>query len=256
MTPALSVFESDLAAYRRTWRASVLSTFVLPTLVLVGFGTGVGQLVDLHGQLGAVRYLDFIVPGMLASTAMQVAFGESAWPVISKFQWIRTYHAMVAAPLRVIDVLGGDLLYVLFRVLTTTTVFLLVTSAFGAVHSWRALAVLPVCGLLALAVGAPMFAFAARIEQDGYLPLLLRFVVIPMSLFAGVFFPVSRLPDGVRWLAYASPLWHAVVVCRAATLPGAAPGWWPVLGHLAYLTAWAAVGFWLALLAFRRRLMS
>jgi lipooligosaccharide transport system permease protein len=255
MQAALSVLEFDLVSYKRTWRGSVLSSFVLPVLFVVGFGFGVGHLIDAGGRLGHVRYLDYIVPGMLASTAMQVAFGESAWPVMSRFNWIRTYHAMVAAPLRIVDILAGDLSFLLFRIVNATVVFLAVTAIFGGVHSWWAIAVLPVCGLLGMAIAAPIFAYAARVEQDSYFPLLQRVVVIPMSLFAGVFFPVAALPTGLRWLAYASPLWHAVEVCRAATLPAFHLSWLAILGHLAYLAAWAGVGFWLAWLAFRRRLV-
>jgi lipooligosaccharide transport system permease protein len=252
--PTLSVLEFNLVGYRRTWRGSLLSSFVLPVLFVLGFGLGVGKYVDAGGQLGNVSYLDYIVPGMIASTALQVAFGESSWPVLSKFLWIRTYHAMVAAPLRVVDILGGDLLFLTLRVLSTTAVFLGVTALFGAIASPWALLVVPVCGLLGLAVAAPIFAYAARVEVDSYFPLLQRFAIIPMTLFAGVFFPVASLPVGLRALAYASPLWHGVVVCRAATF--GVLHFWPTVWHLGYLVAWAAVGFWLAVRAYRRRLVA
>jgi lipooligosaccharide transport system permease protein len=253
---ALTVLETNLTAYRRVWRGSVLSSFVLPILFVVGFGVVVGRIVDVGGKLGPVHYLDYIVPGMLASTAVQVAFGEASWPVMSKFQWIRVYHGWVAAPLRIADIVGGELLFLLVRVVSSAAVFLAVTTAFGAVHSWWALAVVPIAGLLGMAIAAPVLAFAGRVEQDGYFPLLMRFVVIPMSLFAEVFFPIAKLAEPLRWLAYVSPLWHAVVLCRACTLPGFGITWWAALGHLAYLAAWAGIGFWLALVAFRRRLVS
>jgi lipooligosaccharide transport system permease protein len=253
---ALTVLETNLTAYRRVWRGSVLSSFVLPILFVVGFGVVVGRIVDVGGRLGPVRYLDYIVPGMLASTAVQVAFGEAAWPVMSKFQWIRVYHGWVAAPLRIVDIVGGELLFLLVRVVSSAAVFLAVTTAFGAVHSWWAPAVVPVAGLLGMAVAAPVLAFAAKVEQDGYFPLLMRFVVIPMSLFAEVFFPVAKLAEPLRWLAYVSPLWHAVVLCRACTLPGFGMPWWAALGHVAYLAAWAGTGFWLALVGYRHRLVS
>jgi lipooligosaccharide transport system permease protein len=101
-----------------------------------------------------------------------------------------------------------------------------------------------------------VLAFAGHVQQDGYFPLLMRFVVIPMSLFAEVFFPIAKLAEPLRWLAYVSPLWHAVVLCRACTLPGFGVPWWAALGHVAYLGVWAAVGFRLALVTFRRRLVS
>jgi lipooligosaccharide transport system permease protein len=253
---ALTVLETNLTAYRRVWRGSVLSSFVLPILFVVGFGVVVGRIIDVGGRLGPVHYLDYIVPGMLASTVMQVAFGEAAWPIMSKFQWIRIYHGWVAAPLRIADIVGGELLFLLLRVVATASVFLVVTSVFGAVHSWWAPAAVLVCGLLGVAIAAPILAFAGHVEQDGYFPLLMRFVVIPMSLFAEVFFPIARLAEPLRWLAYVSPLWHAVVLCRACTLPGFGLSWLAVLGHLAYLAAWAGTGFWLALVTYRRRLVS
>jgi lipooligosaccharide transport system permease protein len=252
---ALTVLETNLTAYRRVWRGSVLSSFVLPILFVVGFGIVVGNVVDAGGRLGT-PYLDYIVPGMMASGIVNVAFSESAWPVMSKFQWSRLYHGWVTAPLRIADIVGGELLFVLVRVVSTAAVFLLVTAVFGAVHSWWALAAVLVCGLLGLAIAAPVLAFAGWAQQDGYFPLLMRFVVIPMTLFAEVFFPISRLSEPLRWLAYASPLWHAVVLCRACTLPAFAMPWWSVLGHLAYLAAWAGIGFSLALVTYRRRLVS
>lgn len=250
--PALAVLEFDLVGYKRTWRGSALSSFVLPVLLLVGFGLTVGSFVDAGGRLGDVRYLDYIVPGMIASTALQVAFFESSWPIMSRFVWIRTYHAMVATPLRIVDIVAGDLLFVALRVVSTAAVFVVITAAFGAVRSGWAAAVPLVAGLLGLATAAPVFAFAGLIETDSFFPLLMRLVVIPMTLFAGVFFPVESIPVELRWLAYASPLWHAVEVCRAATFGVGRLG--PIAGHLGYLAGWLAVGFWLACRSYRRRL--
>ena len=57
----------------------------------------------------------------------------------------------------------------------------------------------------------------------------------------------------LRPLAYASPLWHGVDLCRAATL-GVAPDW-SAAGHVGYLLLWAVAGWWLARRAFTRRLI-
>ena len=250
-TPGLAVLEYNLVGYRRTWRGSVFSSFLLPLLTMLGFGVGVGAYVD--GGVGGVPYLDWVGPGLLASTAVQVAFGDATWPVLSNFEWARVYFAQVAAPLRVADILGGHLAFVLFRTVTSTAAFLAVAAAFGTLHSPWALATLPLALLLGLASAAPVFAYSATISTDSYLALLMRFALVPMSLFSGVFFPVEALPAVLRWPAYALPLWHGVDLSRAATL-GAAPTW-PAAGHLAYLALWAAGGCWLAHRRFRRRLV-
>ncbi|MCW3838886.1 ABC transporter permease [Micromonospora yasonensis] len=249
--PALGVLGYYLVAYRRTWRAGVFSSFLLPVLTVVGFGVGVGAYVNRG--VGGVPYLDWLVPGLIASAALQTAVAESTWPVHSNFKWIRTYHAQVAAPLRVGDIVAGHLAFVLFRVVTSVVAFLLVTALFGALRSPWALTVPLVVLLLGLAVAAPTFAFSAAVPSDSYLALFFRFAVIPMTLFAGVFFPVEQLPGGLRQLAYLTPLWHGVDLCRAATL--GVPPQWSVAGHLLYLAAWAAAGWLLATRVFRRSLV-
>jgi lipooligosaccharide transport system permease protein len=245
------VLEYHLVNYRRTWRSSALSSFVLPLLTMLGFGVGVGAYVT--GGLGGVPYLDWIVPGLIASTAMQTAMGESSWPVFSYFEWLRSYFAQAAAPLRVVDILDGHLLFVVLRVLTSCAAFLLIAAVFGTLHSWWALAALPVAALVGLAVAAPTFAYSATVRSDSYLAILIRAGMIPMSLFSGVFFPVESLPGLLRGVAYALPLWHGVDLTRAATL-GVAPAW-SVTGHLLYLAAWAVAGWWFAYRRYRRRLV-
>jgi len=245
------VLEYHLVSYRRIWRSSVLSSFVLPLLTMLGFGVGVGAYVT--GGVEGVPYLDWMVPGLIASTAMQIAMSDSSWPVLGGFEWQRIYYGQAAAPLRVADILDGHLLFIVFRTLTGSAAFLLIASAFGTMHSWWAPATLPIAALVGLAVATPTFAYAASIRSDSYLAILFRLGMIPMSLFSGVFFPVESLPAALRWIAWVLPLWHGVDLSRAATL-GVAPSW-SATGHVLYLALWAGAGWLLAYRAFSRRLV-
>jgi len=251
MTAVPYVFEYHLVNYRRTWRSSALSSFVLPLLTMLGFGVGVGAYV--RGGVDGVPYLDWMVPGLIASTALQTAIGESSWPVFGYFEWMRSYSAQAAAPLRIVDILGGHLVFALFRVLASTFAFLIITTAFGTMHSWWVLAVLPIAGLVGLAVATPTFAYSAHVRSDSYLAILFRVGMVPMSLFSGVFFPVESLPLPLEWVAYVLPLWHGVDLTRAATL-GVAPAW-SATGHVLYLAAWIVAGWFLARRQFTRRLV-
>jgi lipooligosaccharide transport system permease protein len=247
----LPVFYHRWRVYLNTWRGSVFSSFLLPVMFLLGIGLSVGSYVDRSGALG-VPYTDFIAPGLLASTAFQVAVGEAAWPILGAFQWVRTYHGMRASPLRPSDLVGGEVLWIWLRVVTSAVGFLIVLAVFGVVRSPLALFTVPAVLLLAIASATPVLAYAALIRTDNWFAVLFRFAIIPMTLFAGVFFPVEQLPLVARWVAYASPLWHGVELCRAATLgTPTAIGW---LGHAAYLAAWAVAGYLLACRQFTRRL--
>lgn len=248
--PATAVLEHCLVSLRRTWRGSVFSSFLLPVLYLFGMGFTVGAYVDRGGQLG-VAYGTYVAPGLLASTALQIAINESTFPVLGSFEWHRSYHAMRATSLRVTDILVGHLSYVLLRVLTSALGFIVVMLAFGTVESVWGFAVLPITLLLGAAGAAPIFAYSASIHSDKFFAVLYRFAVIPMTLFSGVFFPVQNLPVVARWLAYLSPLWHGVELCRGATL---GVGSLAAAGHIGYLALWAALGYLLARRQFRRRL--
>jgi lipooligosaccharide transport system permease protein len=172
--------------------------------------------------------------------------------VFDKFTWTRGYHSMRATPLRIEDILRGHLAYVLLRVTVASTAFLLVMLAFGTVRSPWVLAALPAVVLIGLAAAAPSFGYAASIGNDGLFAVLFRFAVIPMSLFAGVFFPVASLPAPARALAYVSPLWHGVELCRAATL--GQPTAWGVPAHVSMLVAWSVAGYLFARHRFRKKL--
>jgi lipooligosaccharide transport system permease protein len=243
-------------AYRRTWKGSVISSFLMPLLYLAAMGVGLGRFVDRNagsGALGGVSYLAYIAPGLLAATAMQTAVGESTYPIMGKIKWNFVFHAMAATPLRIRDIVAGQLGFIAFRVTTTCAVFLGVIALFGAIHSPLGIFCLVVEPLVGLAFAAPIFAVASRLESDAGFAMIFRFGVIPMFLFSGAFFPVTQLPDGIEWLAYVTPLWHGVMMSRDLSLGVAS--FWPTLGHAAYLLVWISVGTWLTVRGLTRRLV-
>lgn len=251
---ALRSFEYWLFQYKRTWRGSVISTILFPVLFLASMGLGLGTLVDssTSGGVEGHSYLVFLAPGLLAATAMQTAVGESTYPVMGAIKWVKTYHAMLATPLGVLDVLVGHLLYIGVRVLIGSTIFLAVMTAFGAVDSPLALFTLPAALLTGLAFATPVVAYSAVLENDYGFAVLLRFVVVPLFLFGGVFYPVTQLPPVLEQLAYLTPLWHGVALSRELALGTATAG--STLLHVAYLAVWIVVGFAFAVRNYQRRL--
>ncbi len=251
---AMRAFGYWLYQYRRTWRGSAVSTVLFPVLFLASMGVGLGSLVDSSASRGVEghSYLVFLAPGLLAATAMQTGVGESTYPVMGAIKWVKTYHAMLATPLGVLDVMVGHLLYIAARVLLGAVVFLAVMTAFGAVDSPLGLLTLPAAVLTGMAFSAPVVAFAAVNENDAGFAILMRFVVTPLFLFGGVFYPVRQLPVVLEQLAYLTPLWHGVALSRGLALGTVSAG--AALGHALYLSAWIAVGTRFAARNYRRRL--
>lgn len=247
-----AAFEYWLTVYRRTWRGSIVTNVVSPALFLAAMGIGLGSFIDKGpGQVGGVHYAVYLAPGLLAAAVMQAVVQEATWPVMGAIKWDRTYFGMLATPLTVSDVLVGHLLFMTLRALIVATSFTVVTAAFGLVRSPGVVLALLAGVLTGTAFAAPVAAFSATQQRDTGFILIYRLAIIPMFLFSGTFFPINQLPAGLQPIAWITPLWHGVSLCRGLALGR----WgWSLLGHAAYLGALTAVGVALAHRSFRRRL--
>jgi lipooligosaccharide transport system permease protein len=247
------VFEREATIYRRLWRASVFTAFVGPVMFLAAMGLGLGGLVEQGaGQVDGLSYLVFVTPGLLAASSMQIAAGESLWPVMGGMKWLRTFHGMVSTPLGPGDVYTGNLAFTGFRVGMSGSVFLVVATALGGVASPWAVLAIPAAVLTGLAFAAPLAAFAATRETDQSFALTMRLVIAPLFLFSGTFFPISQLPPVLEALAVISPLWHGIELCRAATTGEGDP--LALAGHVLVLVAVIAVSWRVGVAAFDRKL--
>jgi lipooligosaccharide transport system permease protein len=251
---AVSQLRFWLTNYRRTWRGSIYSSVLNPVLYLGAMGIGLGSLVDKHGlaSLGGVRYLVFLAPGLLAAEAMQTASGESTYPVFGSIKWRGTYKAAAASPLRPEDILHGHLLFTSMRLAMNAAIFLVVMTAFGAVRSPWALLDIPAAILTGLAFATPIEGFAVTRQNANGFAMLFRFGMIPLFLFSGTFFPISQLPAWIRPVAYVTPLWHGVALCRSLALGDATVA--GTLVHAGYLLIVAVAGLLVAQRCYRRRL--
>jgi lipooligosaccharide transport system permease protein len=244
-------------SYRRTWRATITTALLNPIFFLLSVGVLLGKLVDQNEQaaLGGLSYVEFVAPGLIAAAAMQMGANDAMWPVMAGIKWLRTYHAVMATPVRVAELVIGTMGWNAIRVFVAATLFTAIAGIGGAIPSaWAVL--VPLAALLTgLAFNAPITAFSASLEggDDGWFPALNRFVIIPMFLFAGAFFPVSQLPAWLEPVAWATPLWHGVTLCRDLTSGTIAL--LPTLMHVGYLLAFVVVGVAVAVRLHRRALL-
>ena len=183
---------------------------------------------------------------------MQTAVGESMYPVYTAVKWQQTYQAAAATPLRPGDLYRGHLMFTALRLTMNMVIFLGIMAAFGVVGSLWMLAGVPVAVLTGLAFAAPLDAFAVTPKNDQPFNVVFRFGMIPLFLFSGTFFPVTQLPAWIRPVAYATPLWHGVTLCRALNSGG--PDLAGALGHIGYLVAVTALGLAVGPVTYRRRL--
>jgi len=251
--PVLRIVEREARVFARLWRGFVFSLFLNPVLYLAAMGLGLGHLVDQHsGHVQGLTYLEFVAPGMLVAIAMQVAAGESMWPVLGGVKWVNNYHATVATEITADEVLYGVVLWIAIRAMLGSVAFLIVAALLGAIPSaWGVLAI-PVAGLCAAAFSAPLSGYSVMLESDLSFPLIMRIGILPLFLFSGTFYPISQLPSALQPIAQLSPLYHAVELARDATTGTFDLG--PDVVHVAVLVACIVAGLAWGRRRFERRL--
>jgi lipooligosaccharide transport system permease protein len=239
------VWQRNWLVYRRLWHRSLAFGFLQPVLFLTAMGLGLGTLIGADtAAFGGFEYVDWLGPGLLAAMAMQTATFESTYPIMNKIMWGRNYEAMLSTPLGVRHIVIGELGWSAFRIGTLATVFLVVLALFGVPQTPLAVLAIPFTILTGLAFSACLVAFTATQKNDVGFSAIFRFVINPLFLFSGTFFPLTQLPDQVEWVAWLTPLFHGVELVRGSILGTLDLAAAPI--HLAYLLVMFGIGAWLA----------
>jgi lipooligosaccharide transport system permease protein len=257
LTRSMRVVEAELVTYRRTWRGTVISSFVNPVLFLSAMGLGLGSLIDSSSADLGLSYLTFVASGLMAATAMQAGAGEGSFPVMAGIKWRKEFHATITTPLSPADIVYGRFLWSIIRLGFILVVFALISVLFGALEIGHALLAVPPGILTGVAFTTVVTAFTVTQEDETSLSTLFRFGITPLFLFSGTFFPISQLPDLIKPIAYATPLFHGVELVRKIALPGVDASVVtsiPIWVHVAYLIVMTAIGIVLAARFLDRRL--
>jgi lipooligosaccharide transport system permease protein len=237
------VLERNVIVYRRLWKVFV-SGFAEPVFYLLAIGIGVGALVGditlADGRL--VTYTAFVAPSLLGASAMNGAIYESTFNIFFKLKYGKIYDAMLATPLRPVDIAVGEISWALIRGGAYAIGFILVMLGFGLVESWWAIMAIPAALLIGLAFGS--VGMAATSFMRGWQDFdMVQLVSLPLFLFSATFYPLDVYPEVIQQFTRLSPLYHGVELIRGFTV-GALD--WSMLGHAGFLLGMAAIGMTVA----------
>lgn len=246
---ALRVLRRNLIVFSKTWRTNIAFNFIEPLLYLGAMGWGLGSFV---GKINGMSYMQFIAPGMIASSAMWAASSECTYESYVRMHYQKIFHAIVATPVYLEEVVVGELLTGVFKSTLYGSVILLVITLLGLVPSaWALLIplVLVLCGFVFAELGMIWTGLVPKIDSFSYFFTL---VITPMFLFSGVFFPIEALPAAAQTAAWFLPLYHIVVLLRSLVLGLISPG---LLIHVLWLIILIIVLFPLPQRFMRHRLI-
>lgn len=243
---ALRVWQRNFTVYTKLYQASVALNFIEPMLYLIGMGMGLGGFVE---NINGMSYVEFIAPGLIASSAMFAATFECTYSTYIRMVHQKTFDAILATPVSVRGLIMGEILWGAFKSVLYGTIIIIVISAFGLVKSPLILISVPVlfiCGVLFSALGV---TYASLIPVIYYFNYYFTMLMTPMFLFSGIFFPLDKMPHYVTTIAFFTPLYHVVNVTRQSS-QGHIP--W---GDILWLTVVTAAILPYAVRTMRKRIM-
>ncbi len=235
--------------FRRIWLLGIMAWFAEPVIYLVAMGLGLGRYLE---RVQGVEYIEFIAPGLLAVSTMFGATFSVTWDAWFKMERVGVYHAAMSTPLSVEDVALGEILWGATRATIYGSAFMVVATAFGVFRSWWGLLTLPAIALVGIVFAITGLIYTYAIRRVDYLAYYWTLFITPMFMFAGVFFPLERLPDWVRAIAWVMPLYHAANLMRSLMTEGD-PG--AALSSALWLGAVALVLVFVPLHMLRKRMV-
>jgi lipooligosaccharide transport system permease protein len=208
---AFRVWQRHAKVYTKLYRSSIALNFVEPVLYLAALGLGLGAYVR---EINGIPYVNFIAPGIIASSAMFAATYECSYGTYVRMTYQKTFDAILATPVNADDLIAGEMMWGASKSVLYGMIIMVVISVFGLVNSPLVLLVIPllfVGGLIFAEISLVFVAIVPGIDSFNYFYTLL---MTPMFLFSGIFFPVDGLPPLVVKIAYFTPLYHLVNICR------------------------------------------
>jgi lipooligosaccharide transport system permease protein len=209
---AFRVWQRNFTVYTKLYLSSLALNFVEPVLYLAALGLGLGAFVK---EINGVPYIKFIAPGIIASSSMFATIYECTYGTYVRMNFQKTFDAILATPIGVDDLIAGELMWGATKSVIYGTIIMVVISAFRLIDSSLVVLAVPllfVSGLIFAEISLIFVALIPGIDSFNYFYTLL---MTPMFLFSGIFFPLDNLPQVVTKIAFFTPLYHLVNICRS-----------------------------------------
>ena len=237
----------NLLVWKKLAVPSVVGNIAEPLITLVAFGYGLGALI---GRIDGRPYIEYLASGSVTVSAVLAATFEALYSAYSRMQVQKTWESILNAPVELDDIVFAEMLWAALKALFSVAAILVVIFLLGISRAPSMLLALPVLGLVGVTFASLALVFNALAKGYDFFTYYFTLVITPMTFLSGVYFPMSQMPPWLQAIGEVLPLKAAVDLVRPLVL-GEMPA--DVLQPLLVLIAYAAAGYYLALVLTRRR---
>ncbi|MCB1759550.1 MAG: ABC transporter permease [Gammaproteobacteria bacterium] len=209
-----TILTKEILRFSRIWVQTVLPPAITTMLYYVIFGNLIGQRI---GEMDGVRYIDFIVPGLILMAVITNSYSN----VVSSFfssKYQRHVEELLISPVPNWVILGGYVAGGVARGVVVGVVVTIVSLFFSNLdinsYGWT-LAVFVLTSIL-FALGGFINAVYARSFDD--ISIVPTFVLTPLTYLGGVFYSIGMLPEVWQKISLANPVLYMINAFRYGLL--------------------------------------
>lgn len=211
-----SVWYRHMRVYIKHIITNGFPPFLEPLIFLFALGIGLGKYVP---QMGGIPYMQFLASGLLVTSAMFTAAFECSYGTYIRLEYDKAYNGMLGAPISVVDLLIGEIIWAGTKGLFFSTAVLTVISLFG-ILSPKLYLVVPFIGFVTGTMFAVLSLLVTSFVKDiNQFNFYFTGFLSPMFFFSGVVFSIKNLPGTLVHISEILPLTHSVRLVRAFCLP-------------------------------------
>ncbi|MBI5666201.1 MAG: ABC transporter permease [Nitrospirae bacterium] len=223
---AFRVWQRHLKVYTKLYKSSIVFNFIEPILYLVALGFGLGAFVK---EVNGVPYMEFIAPGLIASSSMFATASECTYGTYIRMTYQKTFDAILSTPVNLDDLVAGEMLWGATKSIFYGTAITIVLSIFGLIGSPMIILAVPVLFISGLIFAETSLIAAAVVPGIDSFSYFFTLLLTPSFLFSGIFFPLDTLPPLVTRIAFFTPLYHLVNICRSFAAGAIGPVLWDIV---------------------------
>jgi lipooligosaccharide transport system permease protein len=237
---AFRVWQRNFTVYTKLYKSSIALNFIEPVLYLTALGLGLGAFVK---EINGMPYINFIAPGIIASSAMFAATYECTYGTYVRMTYQKTFDAILATPVNIDDLIAGELMWGAAKSMLYGTIIMVVISLFGLVDSPLIMLAIPLLFISGLIFAEISVIFAATVPGIDSFNYFYTLFMTPMFLFSGIFFPIDALPAAFSNIAFFTPLFHLVNICRSFSSGTLSAAMWDIVWIFAVVSVLAPYPF-------------
>ena len=226
----------------RFWSQTLVPPAITMTLYFLIFGGLIGSRV---GTMDGIRYMDFIVPGLVMMSVIQNSYGN----ISSSFfgaKFGRHIEELLVSPMPDWVILGGYVAGAVLRGVMVGAIVMGIAMLFTEVRIPH-----PLVTLTSVLLGATIFSlagfvnavFAKKFDDVAIVP---TFILTPLTYLGGVFYSIKLLPGWAEAATHANPIFYMVNAFRYGLLGVSdVPLWVAYALMLGFVLVLGALSLWL-----------